>query len=491
MASYSEDYFKRLPFAHIFRSKLGVGSLRSIPLINALPDDTLGALLAKRGCMISDERNTDVEKLRLQVGDVLFVVNFPDDLISKYDRIEEVDISNISVYRYIIKEESSADENKQETRALSPVREVLRQIRKEESKLTKQMEKQTRGWVGIQAAGIVQEMVIKYPEKVFFTADTHFSSDRVLPFRRRYSTKEEMNAALVKLWNETVPPDGIVFHLGDFAYGSMLQIQALANSLNGTIYLITGNHDSEPAFICQAGDEMPKIIPLGHYFSVRILGRKFELSHYPFLCYEGEHAGVIQLFGHVHSGGEDEGFDIPRLQYLLPFQYDVGIDNNNDRPVSFMKILEMFPFDPGPTIDVSAKMYPYLINEVQAIAGDFGLDFPAEVLLNDIELGYARTLRIRGEVVGYFAIVPAGSGEGIGWLENGGLCCYVRRFVCALGGSGCVKKIINAAHTNYDDIRILTPTDDVDIELRRLGFQYHGEIVKDGVVLKGYQKIYK
>jgi calcineurin-like phosphoesterase family protein len=353
------------------------------------------------------------------------------------------------------------------------------------------MEKQTRGWVGIQAAGIVQEMVIKYPEKVFFTADTHFSSDRVLPFRRRYSSKEEMNATLVKLWNETVPPDGIVFHLGDFAYGSMLQIQALANSLNGTIYLITGNHDSEPAFICQAGDEMPKIIPLGHYFSVRILGRKFELSHYPFLCYEGEHAGVIQLFGHVHSGGEDEGFDIPRLQYLLPFQYDVGIDNNNDRPVSLMKILEMFPFEPGPTIDVSAKMYPYLINEVQAIAGDYGLDFPAEVLLNDIDLGYARTLRIRGEVVGYFAIVPAGSEDGIGWLENGGLCCCVRRFVCALGGSGCVKKIINAAHTNYDDIRILTPTNDVDIELRRLGFQYRGEVEKGGVVLKGYQRIYK
>jgi hypothetical protein len=156
-----------------------------------------------------------------------------------------------------------------------------------------------------------------------------------------------------------------------------------------------------------------------------------------------------------------------------------------------MKILEMFPFDPGPTIDVSAKMYPYLINEVQAIAGDYGLDFPAEVLLNDIDLGYARTLRIRGEVVAYFAIVSAGSEDGIGWLENGGLCCCVRRFVCALDASGCVKKIINAAHTNYDDIRILTPTNDVDIELRRLGFQYRGEVEKGGVVLKGYQRIYK
>lgn len=54
-----------------------------------------------------------------------------------------------------------------------------------------------------------------------------------------------------------------------------------------------------------------------------------------------------------------------------------------------------------------------------------------------------------------------------------------------------MKKIINAAHTNYDDIRILTPTDDVDTELRRLGFRYRGEVEKDGVVLKGYQRIFE
>ena len=49
----------------------------------------------------------------------------------------------------------------------------------------------------------------------------------------------------------------------------------------------------------------------------------------------------LQLFGHVHSGSDETGYDIPRLKHLLPFQYDVGVDNNDDRPVSFQTLKEI------------------------------------------------------------------------------------------------------------------------------------------------------
>ena len=76
---------------------------------------------------------------------------------------------------------------------------------------------------------------------------------------------------------------------------------------------------------------------LGYHWSIWLEGIKILMNHYPYLCYEGEYDGVWQLFGHVHSGSDSGGFDIPRLQYLLPFQYDVGVDANSYRPISFRR----------------------------------------------------------------------------------------------------------------------------------------------------------
>lgn len=69
------------------------------------------------------------------------------------------------------------------------------------------------------------------------------------------------------------------------------------------------------------------------------------LNHYPFLCYGGTYRApdnaVWQLFGHVHSGPNSTGKDNKRLAHLFPYQYDVGVDNNNYTPVSWEKIKEI------------------------------------------------------------------------------------------------------------------------------------------------------
>ena len=43
-------------------------------------------------------------------------------------------------------------------------------------------------------------------------------------------------------------------------------------------------------------------------------------------------------FGHVHWGPNSAGADAARLPYLLPTQYDVGVDNNNYTPVSYAQV---------------------------------------------------------------------------------------------------------------------------------------------------------
>lgn len=58
-------------------------------------------------------------------------------------------------------------------------------------------------------------------EQVWFTSDTHFGHENTIRFcNRPFKNAEEMNAELIRRWRETVPEDGIVFHLGDFAHGS-------------------------------------------------------------------------------------------------------------------------------------------------------------------------------------------------------------------------------------------------------------------------------
>lgn len=85
-------------------------------------------------------------------------------------------------------------------------------------------------------------------ENLFFTSDTHFFHEGIIKFcNRPFESVEEMNETLIRNWNETVPEDGTVFHLGDFAFGGWREWMSAYNRLNGKIYLILGNHDMKNA----------------------------------------------------------------------------------------------------------------------------------------------------------------------------------------------------------------------------------------------------
>lgn len=188
----------------------------------------------------------------------------------------------------------------------------------------------------------IQDLPALVPEKVFFTADTHFYGVNAWKHRRRFPDLETMNEVLIRNWNETVPEDGVVFHLGDLATGLPVeQLIGLVNRLNGTILLVKGNHDDIGIFRCSSFQKNTRLRLLGYHWEMRLGGKKILMDHYPLLCYADEYKGVWQLFGHVHSGPDADGHDIPRLRHLLPFQYDVGVDNNNDKPVSFYRLKEI------------------------------------------------------------------------------------------------------------------------------------------------------
>ena len=183
----------------------------------------------------------------------------------------------------------------------------------------------------------MMDTVFKFsPDNIWFTSDTHFYHENIIRFcHRPFAGVEEMNEELIRLWNQTVPPDGIVFHLGDVCLGKTSNWERVLPRLNGRINLILGNHDMK--YVNRGF--MGRFDFVTQQMSIRVDEQSIILNHNPFLCYGGSYRNTWQLFGHVHSSPvPNKGLDTPRLNMLFPLQYDVGVDNNGYRPVSYAQV---------------------------------------------------------------------------------------------------------------------------------------------------------
>lgn len=176
---------------------------------------------------------------------------------------------------------------------------------------------------------------------IFFTSDTHFCHKNIINFcNRPFGSVEEMNEKLIENWNKVVTNRDIIYHLGDFCFGGSAEWHTILGRLNGRITLIKGNHDYKNL---RAGyDRLFENVT--DKMLIKIGNRQIYLNHEPFLCYGGTYRNkqdlVYQFFGHIHSGPRcTSGKDYDRYSSMLfPFQYDVGVDNNEFIPVSFEEI---------------------------------------------------------------------------------------------------------------------------------------------------------
>lgn len=158
---------------------------------------------------------------------------------------------------------------------------------------------------------------------LFFTSDTHFTDPRVLGIDRRpFASLAEHDAALIRLWNETVGDGDEIWHLGDFARGGALRVETLLAGLNGRKHLIIGNNDAA-APTAAAG-----WASVGHYAELVVDQRLVVLGHYPFRTWNQMGKGAINLHGHSHG----------RLK-PVPRQFDVGVDARGLRPTTLFALV--------------------------------------------------------------------------------------------------------------------------------------------------------
>lgn len=155
----------------------------------------------------------------------------------------------------------------------------------------------------------------------YFTSDSHFRHKNILGFENRpFETLEEMNEGLIAAWNNVVKKGDIVYHLGDFCFGSYAKWVEIIEQLNGEIILVKGNHDSSDTIKkLHKNGYLKEIHMVGYYMKTN--GYVLNLTHYPLEI--GNRVKNFNISGHIH------GYPSRMLN-----QINVGIDSplNFDRP---------------------------------------------------------------------------------------------------------------------------------------------------------------
>jgi calcineurin-like phosphoesterase family protein len=161
---------------------------------------------------------------------------------------------------------------------------------------------------------------------------------------RGFTSVGEHDAELNERWNKKISSSSIVFHLGDFVFGSdtIDRFKTLCNILNfDTLYIMPGNHCSGWKQVFEAQkqniwniDRNKRVIFIPNYLEAVINGQPIVLSHYPLVSFNGQARGSWMLHGHCHAK--------LYLSEIAPLLYkcrvmDLGVENCS-YPKSFMEI---------------------------------------------------------------------------------------------------------------------------------------------------------
>lgn len=132
-------------------------------------------------------------------------------------------------------------------------------------------------------------------KNTWIVSDTHFYHENIIRYcNRPYANAVEMNEDLIAKWNNVVGKDDLVWHLGDFAFGSKDHVKEIVSRLNGRINLVMGNHDHHKvSFYYESGFHRVYDHPI-------VVSNFFILSHEP-LQWIKDGGVYANVYGHVHD----------------------------------------------------------------------------------------------------------------------------------------------------------------------------------------------
>jgi len=156
---------------------------------------------------------------------------------------------------------------------------------------------------------------------VYFIADTHFSEDNIRRYENRpYQSAAEMDKALIENWNKVVSEEDEVFVLGDL--GGDKYEKEILSKLNGTKYLVKGNHDTKP-------NEYYRNCGFKEVYDFPVIFKNFWILSHDAM-YVNRNMPYANLFGHVHNN--------PIIKDYSSQHFCVSAERINYTPISFEDI---------------------------------------------------------------------------------------------------------------------------------------------------------
>jgi len=164
---------------------------------------------------------------------------------------------------------------------------------------------------------------------IYFTSDTHAWHTNIIRYcNRPFASAEAMTRALADNINAMVRPGDVLYHLGDFAFGTPAAIIHFREMIEcRQIHLILGNHDKRIA----QDKGLHRLFQRVHNFGldVKVGSQHIVLCHYAMRVWNHSHHSAWHLYGHSHGS-------LPEDAHALSF--DVGVDSWGYRPVSYAQI---------------------------------------------------------------------------------------------------------------------------------------------------------
>jgi calcineurin-like phosphoesterase family protein len=170
---------------------------------------------------------------------------------------------------------------------------------------------------------------------IFCTSDLHLGHDKDFVVQARgFETIEEMNAEIIRRWNERVYPDDDVYVLGDLTLGNIEEGIRLIAKLNGYLHIMRGNHDTDKKV--ERYLELPNVVEVKHADVLKYGKAVFWIGHYPTITanYDDDKPWakhVVCLFGHTH---QEQPFYNDN-----PYMYNVGMDAHDCTPITIDEII--------------------------------------------------------------------------------------------------------------------------------------------------------
>ena len=172
---------------------------------------------------------------------------------------------------------------------------------------------------------------------VFFTSDLHFCHNKEFLYGpRNFTNVEDMNAAIIKNWNDIIRDDDEVYVLGDLMLTDQEKGMECLRQLKGKIHIILGNHDTDNKV--ELYKTLPSVVEIADALRINIDGYHFFLTHYPCITSDSYQQGkplkkrLINLYGHTHQQTCFYKNDNPCI-------YHVGLDSHECKPVSVKEII--------------------------------------------------------------------------------------------------------------------------------------------------------